>query len=775
MRGAPIAYGLALLIVVGAGALSARARSIARGPEASAFDVDRVRDTLSSLVREPRPVGSAALAEARAELVRRLEALGLEPSVERRFVCTELGACGEAVNVVAELPGVAPARPLILAAHLDTVAASPGAHDDALGVAILLEVARRLLEEDTRYPRRRTILLFDDGEEVGLLGARAFAERHPEAAKGAFFFATVDGMAGPTVFRTKGPADASLLWSIAQAPAAYTRSTERLGVLSGGFDDTDLFSSLGVPSVTVAGQEGYALYHTRRDRLESVSRATIADRGAATWALVQASFRGRPRQPVEGAYGDVFGRLLYGMVGTWRAAAGGALALLLTLVLLTGGAGGPGLRAIGAAALRLALVVGLVAGARAVLALAFGPVSAGWALFSAALLSVAAALGLGPRRGDDAPERDALGGAASAQNAWPLELQVGLLTISAAAVVLAVCSPRLAFGATVVAIAGGAAGLAGFGLTAWGRARVELTWAGASFFAGIVAADQLAAWSQLAPQPGGPLGALLAVAAELPATLLFAGGALALRRRPSRGAAGASRRSWSPQTSSLRAPPPRAQAAALAALGAASFALAPRPEAPKNTSLRLVDEGPGRPARVAVFGETPAELSPEVQRVARLYPWSSGDYPVDVVPTDVRAPFTPEIHTATTSTGARLVVRVPPGTAQLRLAVAPETPAAAITVEGVDVPMTADAVRWTHGWRLVTVHGPPPELTIDVSPAKASLHIDVGALVPGLPEALTELEAARPEGHAPANIGDVTERRARIHAEGLEPSVDGEQ
>jgi hypothetical protein len=72
-------------------------------------------------------------------------------------------------NYIVDLPGTdLAAEVLILGAHYDAVPLSPGADDNATGVAALLEIARTL--KDT--PRRRTIrLVFFTLEEVGLHGS----------------------------------------------------------------------------------------------------------------------------------------------------------------------------------------------------------------------------------------------------------------------------------------------------------------------------------------------------------------------------------------------------------------------------------------------------------------------------------------------------------------------------------------------------------------------------------------------------------------------------
>ncbi|MEO1375578.1 MAG: M20/M25/M40 family metallo-hydrolase [Cyanobacteria bacterium J06635_10] len=96
-------------------------------------------------------------------IIRELKKLGWKPSLEQ---------FQRGVNVFAEKPGSnSEAGAILLAAHYDTVLKSPGADDNASGVAVLLEIARLFNSQET--PRTLQLAFFDK-EEAGLLGSRAF-------------------------------------------------------------------------------------------------------------------------------------------------------------------------------------------------------------------------------------------------------------------------------------------------------------------------------------------------------------------------------------------------------------------------------------------------------------------------------------------------------------------------------------------------------------------------------------------------------------------------
>lgn len=103
------------------------------------------------------------------------------------------------MNIITARPGRDPeARAVLVAAHFDTVQGSPGADDNASGVAVVLEVARRLKDRPTRRPLR---IVFFDEEEQGLVGSAAYA-RSPTRRAGLAAVVVVE-MAGFTC-RTKG-------------------------------------------------------------------------------------------------------------------------------------------------------------------------------------------------------------------------------------------------------------------------------------------------------------------------------------------------------------------------------------------------------------------------------------------------------------------------------------------------------------------------------------------------------------------------------------------
>ncbi|MEU7114690.1 M28 family peptidase [Streptomyces sp. NPDC046182] len=155
-------------------------------------DPARLRDDVAYLADRPRGRTHApeAMLRAEAHVARRLAEAGWRTErqpfdVRWRPGCTDRPGGARlspfrfrvhrrltGANLLAELGDEGDGPVVLVGAHLDTVAGSPGADDNASGVAALLEVAR-LLGGLPRPPAVR--LACFDMEELGFIGARVAA------------------------------------------------------------------------------------------------------------------------------------------------------------------------------------------------------------------------------------------------------------------------------------------------------------------------------------------------------------------------------------------------------------------------------------------------------------------------------------------------------------------------------------------------------------------------------------------------------------------------
>ncbi|MDO9336224.1 MAG: M20/M25/M40 family metallo-hydrolase [Caulobacter sp.] len=185
-------YGWLALALLGA-ALLAWQGTITPKPApatvpASAFSAERALRDIAVIAREPHPVASPANAKVRDYLLGRMTQLGLSPTVQETDALSfspdypQWLAGAHVQNLIGILPGkdrTAPA--IVLMSHYDSAPGSPGAADDATGVAASLEVIRALKARGA--PARDVIVLITDGEEWGLSGAEAYFGQHPLAKR----------------------------------------------------------------------------------------------------------------------------------------------------------------------------------------------------------------------------------------------------------------------------------------------------------------------------------------------------------------------------------------------------------------------------------------------------------------------------------------------------------------------------------------------------------------------------------------------------------------
>jgi hypothetical protein len=314
--GKTLLFGL-LIYAFLLGMTAIRARPPAAMPlevPAEEFSGARAKAVLQNLVGDgvPHPVGSAADAAVRDRIVVELNRLGYQPKIETSFACDEWGTCAEVKNVVARLDGQEPGPAVMMASHYDSVPAGPGASDDGAGVAAELEIARAL--KASPQLRRTVILLIDEGEEAGLLGAEAFVANDPWAKEvRAAVNVEARGTSGPSSMFETGSANRWLMKLYAgSVPHPHTTSIDYT-VYKLLPNDTD-FTIFKLPGI---GYQGFnfafigdvAHYHTPLDKEDNADARSIQQQGESALATLRALANSdlQPGGDSEAVFFDLFG------------------------------------------------------------------------------------------------------------------------------------------------------------------------------------------------------------------------------------------------------------------------------------------------------------------------------------------------------------------------------------------------------------------------------------------------------------------------------------
>ncbi|KAJ5157339.1 Vacuolar membrane protease [Penicillium canariense] len=175
-----------------------------------------------------------------------------------------------------ETPGRPPAGKggVLVNAHYDSVSTGYGATDDGVGVVTCLQLIKYFLTPG-HAPRRGLVVLFNNGEEDYLNGARAYSQ-HP-MAKFAHTFLNLEGAGAggrATLFRS----------SDTEVTQAYAKSKYPFGsvVSANGFElvgsqtDYVVFDGiLGLRGLDVAFFEPRARYHTDQDDARHTSMDSL--------------------------------------------------------------------------------------------------------------------------------------------------------------------------------------------------------------------------------------------------------------------------------------------------------------------------------------------------------------------------------------------------------------------------------------------------------------------------------------------------------------------
>lgn len=107
---------------------------------------------------------------------------------------TDVFSPGRSGNLVAHIPGEDASRAMILGAHIDS-ANTPGAGDNALNCAVLLEVARVLDKSAVPLPVDIYLVWFGS-EELGFYGSQYFVDTHQELLDRTLAAFLMDGFTG---------------------------------------------------------------------------------------------------------------------------------------------------------------------------------------------------------------------------------------------------------------------------------------------------------------------------------------------------------------------------------------------------------------------------------------------------------------------------------------------------------------------------------------------------------------------------------------------------
>ena len=265
------AAGKIVLVERGKMFFKAKAENAAAAKAVAMIAFDRAREELQATLIEPGPIPVLAIGGAAAAKLEEALARGQAP--EARAIVRSETFRGTSRNVVARLPGSiarsASAPAIVVGAHLDSVG-TPGALDDASGLACLTELARILAKADLEPD---LYFIAFGAEELGDLGSRRIVEgRSIPRVKAMLAIDTVGSASSTTIYSLRGERN-----DVVRAAVAAAADLKRPAA-TGDSEASDHapFAYSGIPAAFLM-REPEERYHTDQDSLSAVEGRALVE------------------------------------------------------------------------------------------------------------------------------------------------------------------------------------------------------------------------------------------------------------------------------------------------------------------------------------------------------------------------------------------------------------------------------------------------------------------------------------------------------------------
>ncbi len=243
----------------------------------------------------PAPVPSATLAVEHYNRIVRLLEREIPVRMEVNIATTfhpETHPEGSAINTIAEIPGSDLSHEVvILGAHLDSYPYAGGATDNATGSAAMMEAVRAIRALGL-VPRRTIRVALWAAEEQGLLGSRAYVQRHyydtaagsarPEHGSVAAYFNLDNGTGRIRGIWSQGNLGAQQIfdqWGEALRDIGWQAASPR----SVGATDHVAFDSVGLPGFQFIQERleyNSRTHHSNMDTFDHIQREDLTQQGA---------------------------------------------------------------------------------------------------------------------------------------------------------------------------------------------------------------------------------------------------------------------------------------------------------------------------------------------------------------------------------------------------------------------------------------------------------------------------------------------------------------
>jgi carboxypeptidase Q len=282
------------------GTVFVQSASIPVSPDLPRDQRPRVQDA-----KPPKTLPQVVLAAEHYNRIARMLAKGVNVKMEVSLDVND-SRVDSVANVIADLPGSdLKDEVVMIGGHLDSWHAGTGATDDATGVAVCLEAVRILKALDLK-PRRTIRVGLWAAEEQGLLGSRAYVNRHfgerkpgadsaappttilkPEAEKFSVYFNNDNGTGKVRGIYLQGNESLRLMFRSWLAPFRSLGASTVTALNTGGTDHLS-FTEVGLPGFQFIQDEIEYDTRTHHSNMDVYERVQEGDLQQA--AVIMAAF-----------------------------------------------------------------------------------------------------------------------------------------------------------------------------------------------------------------------------------------------------------------------------------------------------------------------------------------------------------------------------------------------------------------------------------------------------------------------------------------------------
>ena len=284
--GAKLYSAISLLAVILVMILSLKADNppdiVKSNAPAASFSAARAYAHLLEIAKAPHSLGTAEHDRVKNYIINTCRRMGLHVETQ---ISTEANLKGNILvaanveNIIIRIPGNKKRKSVLITAHYDSQPNTPGAADDGMGVVAMLETARAL-KTSPQMPHD-IIIVFTDGEEEGLFGAKALLRDSSFHTVGFAMNWDFRGNRGTVITYETNPHNGWLIQNYAKGvkyPFGNSMGYEIAKRLPNSAD-FKYFRKAGVTGFTNGIVEGYANYHSMTDKPENLDQRTLQQVG----------------------------------------------------------------------------------------------------------------------------------------------------------------------------------------------------------------------------------------------------------------------------------------------------------------------------------------------------------------------------------------------------------------------------------------------------------------------------------------------------------------